>query len=283
MSHRDSRGSTPSVSLLKELARKHKRASGSSHRSSLDFVAQQHGFRDWHDRLKATVAVQDQNTVPVRQSAPEDTGPEDTGREDIPGTPAFVARRQLESLLAQRRSGSKSLVSVAQLPIAASRVTQDFHRIRIGGRIWKLTRRRESLYVVLEPTSPRTYDGGAAYVGDCTRVTYLPNGSLHRRGGEGWHIVKYWDEVQIPMTDMGLEVIAEVAYQFGLNLDAVMIESRKSFFTCPAFTSLSAGVAQLRRPPRHVDERWRQNPYLGDWFAVAKGAPIDVGLQYWFE
>lgn len=276
MSHRISDGIYPSISLLKELARKHKRAAGVTQRAALDFMAMKFGFSDWRARLKAGETLE-RLCVTTPVSLPN------TSPQPVSVSSSSVARQQLSSLLDLRESRARPLALVTHLPIAPSRQTQVFHRVEIGGRVWKLLRQRDMLHIVLESSSRRAYDGGSAHIGDCTRVTYLDGETRRRRNGDGWYIVKYTDEVQISLAGMSIEAIAELAFQFGLDLDATMIESRKRFYASPAFKSLAVGLKSLRRAPQHVADPTRQNPYMGNWFAVARGAPIEAGLQYWFD
>jgi len=261
----------PSISVLKELARKHKRAVGCTHREALEKVAKQYGFQTWKAQLEQRVQLRTADT----------TIPRTLWREEDPSSVTYKQRAELEELIVQRKNSAVPFATVLPLSIVQSKRRNMFHRLQIGNRIWHVLRSRDILYLKLEPSGRGKNDGGAAYIGDCTRLTYLPAGSTFGRKEEGWYIVKYSDEQQIPLINLTLPELAEVAYQYGVDLEGEMGSSRLPFFESPAFATLKRVITEFRRPPPHYGDKYRMNPYLGDWFAVAKGQPVEVALKLW--
>lgn len=267
-----------SISLLKELARKHKRSAGCSHHDALESVAQRYGFDSWKALLVARLTVLRPADTAVRSIERSQRSLE---RE--PSTIFHLQRTQFAAMLADRYAVSTPLVQVQTIPIAESMRLNVMHRLRIADRTWHLFRRRDWLYLQLEESTRRAYDGASTYCGDCTRVTYLPGLSGGRQAdrAEGWYVVKYHTERCIPLHGIGIDALVEVAYQYGIGLDNDMHEGRQRFFESPAFATVRSVMADLPRGPRNRRGSGHANPYLGEWMKVVRGESVDATFEPW--
>ncbi len=256
-----------SISLLKEIARKLKRAEGIPLHEALQRVAERNGFATWHH---ATLATPTTFSPPV--IAPNLTRARNSALEHDPTTEVFQERAIVRSLLEQRLSSNVPLAAVEMLTMPPSRTRVEFHRLRIGGRIWSIVRRKMQLHLCRERSVPGSFDGGAAYMGHCTRLTFLPAGGFSdQHGAPGWHVVKYGSERTINISDMSHAEIAELAYQFGLRLDLGSMTERNPFFESPAFASVARRMQTLKHSPPLIQRE--RNQYLGGWFPVARAFP----------
>ena len=267
----------PSVSLLKEFARKHKRATGCSHRDALELVAQRSGFGSWQALL---LALSTKTLSPVQEPAPIFRGQRSLELET--GSVYHLRRSELAALMADRFASSEPFVSVEALPIAASNRTTVIHRLRIGDRNWHVSRQRDWLHLQLESTGRLSMDGGYAYLGDCTRITYLPETDGRTPWvAEGWYVVKYGSERCVPLHGISLEALVELAFQYGLSLGNDGLSPRLRFFESPAFASVQSAIAELAHGPHNRRGHGYSNPYLGDWVRVARGEPAEAAFRSW--
>ena len=267
----------PSISLLKELARKHKRVTGCSHGDALEFVARRGGFGSWQALL---LARSSETIAPLQEAAPISKWQRSL-EQDI-GSVYHLRRSGLAALIADRFASREPFVRVEVLPIAASNRTTKIHRLRIEDRIWHVSRRRDWLYLHLEATARRSRDGGTAYMGDCSRITYLPEyDGRPPWATEGWYVVKYGSERCIPLHGISMEALAELAFQYGLSLGDELRSPRLRFFESPAFASVQSAIAELVHGPHNPRGRGYVNPYLGDWVRVARGEPAEAAFQPW--
>ncbi len=278
-----------SLSRLKELARKHKRAHSTTHDEALEHVAREFGYRSYNE---AQLRLQPPDEATATPPTPT---PLKFHKMELLPSPFPKADRDALTFLAQRivnrdNTGIAS-VETSMLPVQRSLARSVFHRIRIGTHVWALCIGRDGdLYVEVQNT--RSREVVAANWGFATSIAFLESAETKGANDEPpqpgvWHLAKYGNQPLCSLATLTIDEIVEGAYQFGLHTPSADYDRLKLLWNSPAFASLSeaAATALSKGRPLVAGDSPKEPgravaTYFGEWHLRAlRRADCDVPAE----